>query len=198
MAYIWDWTQTAIVGWPKVGPTWELLSRRGPYVSPNYIPVWGTCSLTSVSANATPTVIITSIFGWLVGNRGWTVVQCIKQWRTAVPVRALSIWFLKFYIAINTLKHEQMADTFWHFHRMYFVQRTLICFDSNFTLFFLWEHSIIDHRLISDKPLPETIWPRPLTLISNGFIVLKIFSLIKRHNLNWTTRSREKTWHFGG
>ena len=29
-------------------------------------------------------------FGCLVGNRGRTVVQCIKQWRTAVPARALS------------------------------------------------------------------------------------------------------------
>ena len=28
--------------------------------------------------------------GWLVGNRGKTVVHCIKQGRTAVPVRALS------------------------------------------------------------------------------------------------------------
>ena len=27
--------------------------------------------------------------GWLVGNRGKTVVHCIKQWRTAVHVRAL-------------------------------------------------------------------------------------------------------------
>ena len=27
---------------------------------------------------------------WMVGNRGKTVVHCIKQWRTAVPVRALS------------------------------------------------------------------------------------------------------------
>ena len=28
--------------------------------------------------------------GWLVDNRGRIVVQCIKQWRTAVPIRALS------------------------------------------------------------------------------------------------------------
>ena len=30
------------------------------------------------------------LFGWLVGNIGKTVVRCIEQWWTAVPVRALS------------------------------------------------------------------------------------------------------------
>ena len=31
-----------------------------------------------------------SSLGWLVGNKGKTVVHCIEQWRTAVPVTALS------------------------------------------------------------------------------------------------------------